>query len=172
MKHESDKQGAKVIIWNRKMYDHENQLWDLEPCGTSSSSTSLTGSDEVYTYRTVNGDEIIPEVVPPLEDLHESRRAVYAGEVKGAWLTQEMIAGAAACQAVQSWEEKQEKEGKVVVHQVVKHEIINLTIAEVDSLASQFNYEGDKEQAKASAVAAALSYYDRQLKPMYSLYHI
>jgi len=173
VKHESDKQGAKVIIWNRKTYDHENQLWDLEPCGKSSSSVSMIGNDEIYTYRSsIDGDEIIPEIVPPLEDLQESRRAVYAGEMKGAWLTLEIIAGAAACQAVESWEERQQREGKIVVHQVVKHEIINLTITEVESLADQYNFEGDIEQAKASAVAAALAYYDRQLKPMYSLYHI
>jgi hypothetical protein len=169
VKHESDQQGAKVIIWNRKTYDHENQLWDLEPNGVS---VGMPQNDEIYTYRTVSGDEIIPEEVPPLEGLQESRRAVYAGKMKGACLTHEIIAGAAACQAVETWEEKQQKEGKVVVHQVAKHEIINLTIAEVESLAFQHSFEGDIEQTKASAVAAALAYYDRQLKPMYSLYHI
>jgi len=174
VKHESDQRGAKVIIWERKAFDFENQLWDLEPIPTTASSSfgfDGIGAEASYSYRSPAADDVFPDV-PRTEDLLNARAMVYGGEKRGDELTYALITAAAACQAVTFWEEKQQSEGKIVVHQVAKQEIADLAVIEVEDLAREYEYRGDIEQAKAAAITTAHVYYDREVKPMYSSYHI
>ncbi|KAI8575691.1 hypothetical protein K450DRAFT_260741 [Umbelopsis ramanniana AG] len=76
-----------------------------------------------------------------------------------AHLSHEIIAGAAAFEAVRAYARHQQNEGKPIAHPHAKEAIAAIASAE---LLEQHNWGGDKEQAKKAAEQAAQNYYTRE----------
>lgn len=64
------------------------------------------------------------------EDLQQAHKKVYK-EKKKAKFSYELLAGAAAFEAVRAWEKKKEEEGEEVHHSLTKEVIAGLAAAEV-----------------------------------------
>ncbi|GAB5585724.1 hypothetical protein Unana1_00624 [Umbelopsis nana] len=160
------KEGASVILYERKLQGNANQQWSLEPFGNSGGQQGNTGQyipqQNIGNYPPPPGYQNSGNSYPTPrpEDLHEAHREVY--KEKKAHLSHELIAGAAAFEAVRTYAHHQQNEGKPIAHPHAKQAIAAIASAEAVKLLEQHNWGGDKEQTKRAAEQAAQNYYTRE----------
>ncbi|RUS20086.1 hypothetical protein BC937DRAFT_86377 [Endogone sp. FLAS-F59071] len=101
------------------------------------------------------------KALPTAEDMQDAHHQVY--HEHKAHLTHELLAGAAAFEAVKAWEDKQREEGKPTNHALAKEIIASLAAAEMVKLAEEHGVAGDdKEKLQGMAVVAAHNFYDQK----------
>ncbi|KAG0170517.1 hypothetical protein DFQ28_001979 [Apophysomyces sp. BC1034] len=178
----SDRDGAKVILYTRKDDDNENQKWTIVPFGVPppqyqyqppAVQANLGGygppddQNPAYGAHAAYGGYAPPTHAPiPYEQAHDAHKEVY--QERKAHLSHQVIAGAAAYQAVKAYMRHQEREGKEVRFEFAKKAIAALAAAEVVKLAEEHDWSGDKkEQASREAERAAEQYLHRELPRSY-----
>jgi hypothetical protein len=93
------------------------------------------------------------------EDAHA---AVYGGTHEGSF-THELLAGAAAFEAMRAYEKRREAEGEPVSHAFAKELLAGFIGAEIDKLIETKGLDYlDPEEAKRQAVAHAHGMYDER----------
>ncbi|KAI9287234.1 ricin B lectin domain-containing protein [Umbelopsis sp. AD052] len=133
------KEGSPIILYERKHQNNANQQWVLEPYGNTGGQYGVASNP---TQQTIGGYPPPPGYqqnayqqpgntwgVPRPEDLHEAHREVY--KERKAHLSHEVIAGAAAFEAVRAYAHHQQNEGKPIAHPHAKEAIAAIASAEV-----------------------------------------
>ncbi|KAF7728494.1 hypothetical protein EC973_006047 [Apophysomyces ossiformis] len=168
-------EGAVVMVYDRKEDKMPaNQLWSIEPADPPLVDTDDEDEDDSKRARLRAwfgqwsgwGDkkkEVLNE-----RELNEAHEKVYTK--KKAKLSHELLAGAAAYEAVKAWERKQQEEGKEVHHATAKKLIASIAAAELVKLfeergsSSDDEDESKKEEKKGlmqrMAVSAATNYFE------------
>lgn len=101
------------------------------------------------------------KALPTAEDMQDAHHQVY--HEHKANLAHELLAGAAAFEAVKAWEDKQKEEGKPTTHALAKEIIASLAAAEMVKLAEEHGVgSNDKEKLQGMAVVAAHNFYDQK----------
>ncbi|KAF7723278.1 hypothetical protein EC973_002124 [Apophysomyces ossiformis] len=174
----SDRDGTKVILYSRKDHDNENQKWIIEPFGAPPPPAGGFGGygppdDQNPVYQNQGYQNPVWAAYPPpayapipYEQAESAHKEVY--HERKAHLSHQVIAGAAAYQAVKSYIRHQEREGKEVRFEFAKKAIAALAAAEVVKLAEEHDWSGDKkEQATREAERAAEQYLQREVPRSY-----
>lgn len=128
---------GRVIVFKRKEEDNENQVFLLE-LGDPPRAVDSDDEDEDDTKRArfkawfgswwgwgSKKNEVLQE-----KDLDEAHEKVYR-QKKKAKFSHELLAGAAAYEAVKAWEKKKEENGEEVEHSTAKKLIASFAAAEV-----------------------------------------
>lgn len=161
------KEGAPVILYERKHQQNSNQQWILEPYGNAGQGQQYPVQPNLYSQQQGVGGYGRPDnehqgyQVPRPENLCDAHREVYK-EKKQAHLSHELIAGAAAFEAVRAYTRRQQDKGQPIAHPFAKEAIAAIASAEVVKLMEEHNWGDDKEQTKRAAEQAAQNYYSRE----------
>ncbi|CEG67302.1 hypothetical protein RMATCC62417_03752 [Rhizopus microsporus] len=101
---------------------------------------------------------------PSYEDASRAHNEVY-NEGRKAHLSHQLIAGAAAFEAVKAYARHQARQGEPMSHAFIKQSVAALAAAEVVKLAEEHNWSGDqKEKATREAQEAAEKYASREFQ--------
>ncbi|KAG0170193.1 hypothetical protein DFQ28_002395 [Apophysomyces sp. BC1034] len=172
---ENPKADARVMIYKRKQFEKaHNQLWDIElgdPPRIDDSEDETEDDGKRARLRAWFGNwkgwdkrknDLLNE-----KDLHQAHKKAYTQ--KKAKLSHELLAAAAAFEAVNAWEKKQKDSGKEVKHKFAKQLIATAAATElvklIEERGNDEEQDFDKQEAKTNlvkrmAVSAATNYFE------------
>ncbi|KAI9282204.1 ricin B lectin domain-containing protein [Sporodiniella umbellata] len=177
------KEGTKIILYKRKETDQMNQQWTLIPYGQSNQGSQVPyyppppdypqqghfQQQQNYPhYPPANaGQPSNPQYggqAPSYEEASQVHQTVYK-EGRKAHLSHQLIAGAAAFEAVKAYRHHQERQGEEMSHAFIKQGVAALAAAEIVKLAEEHDWSRDqKEQATREAQQAAEHYASREFQ--------
>ncbi|KAG1446551.1 hypothetical protein G6F46_011587 [Rhizopus delemar] len=180
------KEGTKIILYKRKESDNQNQLWTIIPVGGPNEAHQIpyypppdypqpghqqqpqsypaypsTGYGPPDNHPPSYGGQV---AYPSYEEASGAHHQVY-NEGRKAHLSHQLIAGAAAYEAVKAYRRHQERQGEEMSHGFIKQGVAALAAAEIVKLAEEHNWSRDqKEKATRDAQQAAEKYASREFQ--------
>ncbi|RUP44954.1 hypothetical protein BC936DRAFT_148808 [Jimgerdemannia flammicorona] len=154
---------ARAVVMDKKASTNSDgiddrprtQLWFLRPSDPQTAPDKIAHSHGWFGWMWHSKDRAMPSA----QAMQDAHKQVY--REKKANLAHELIAGAAAFEAVKAYEEKQKAAGKPTKHALAKEVIASLAAAEIVKLAEERGVGGDeKNNLQGMAVAAAYNFYD------------
>ncbi|KAI9031791.1 hypothetical protein CLU79DRAFT_730187 [Phycomyces nitens] len=177
IRHEENIPDARLMIYKRKPVENaSNQLWSIElsdpprkvdPDDKSEDDSKRARMRAWFGNWGGWGDHKKALLIE--EDLHEAHKKIY--KEKKFKTSYELLAGAAAFEAVNSWEKKQKEEGNEVHSKLAKQLIASVAAAELVKLFNERGSVDDKNDDKSKmeakktlmkrmAMAAAINYFE------------
>ncbi|OZJ03232.1 hypothetical protein BZG36_03448 [Bifiguratus adelaidae] len=162
---DSGDEGAAVILYQRQRGEKLNQMWYLEPAeGDYPQGQAYYPPSQQYAPPPSYGQGYDPAHGPGMPARHQDMERAHAQVYhhNTAHLSHELIAGAAAFEAMRAYEKHQEARGEPVKHAFAKEALVAIAMAEAVKLMEERGFGGDREAAKRDAARAAEQEYDRR----------